>query len=68
MDCIRNVASIEWAGEDALLFTVPDALGRPHQARLPKFISAWCNCALLIRASGMSVLNTHFCLTQERPG
>ncbi|KAK9845992.1 hypothetical protein WJX81_007901 [Elliptochloris bilobata] len=32
VDRIDGVASIEWATEDALLFTVPHPLGRPYQA------------------------------------
>lgn len=53
MDCITDVAGIEWAGEDALLFTVPDALGRPHQAR-PLTVCVWFFlCASLVQASAM---------------
>ena len=33
---IDNVAALEWLGEDALLFTVADAAGRPHQVRRMK--------------------------------
>jgi len=53
VDCITDVAGIEWAGEDALLFTVPDALGRPHQAR-PLTVCVWFFlCASLVQASAM---------------
>lgn len=32
IDSIEGVASIEWANDGHLLYSVPDAMGRPHQA------------------------------------
>lgn len=30
---IENIVSLEWLGQDAVLFTLPDAAGRPHQVQ-----------------------------------
>ncbi len=30
---VDTIVSLEWLGEDAVLFTVPDASGRPHKVQ-----------------------------------
>ena len=50
LDRLANVMSIEWSGSDVLVYTQPDAQGRPFRVYCllpPVLLSVMCLCSLL---------------------
>ena len=66
VDSIEGVASIEWANDGHLLYSVPDALGRPHQARtrLHKNTLNYCKVCINLTKARLQIPPT--CSAEER--